>query len=813
VSRSSNGLGTAELARFFGKAWQVRFAGLLVAATAFFVVGGTSVADSLQLSPIQRADATLGSADGRIQLPGSAPLGTEGRPLDRALVAAVTAAGGLRVEVDYAAAGLRPDHDGGSSLIYEEFARGASDASRFTLQSGVWPAHANEGLVSASLAARWPAGSTVSFFDGALQVRIVGAVLNRFSSDANQIVAGPGTWNSLHSVSPEDAARLDQAAGRMVRWSGDASPAAITAAVTRVVDADPVQKATSVGNGGVVAEARATIEEIRPAPNVPLVIAGVGGPLAAGLLAGLFAGAFTRRTRDVMWEIGISYRQTRGAALLAMGVAAGAGATAGVLLGAGAGVAIRPVISRLATQELSPWAVDVAWLASIPLVLVGTVVGMSVVRSNSRTSAAQRAAAQERSRTRAILRTSGGVVMVSLGVFIGTGTSDIAQMSLAALLIAFAIAFVAAPIILSLIGRLKPASFAARLAVRTVRSDRRQAGVVVVAIASLQILSFTLSILLTSSIAAVNSNVQSPVPPGQIVFAPNISSPQDLASVRRQLESRLNLRTPVDWSESGVGSSRDDGATVIVSRPGDLERLLGRKLDAAAVATLTRGGTLVTHRLDGDHVKFPPDTGFAGAVLPARSLTNIDPSYLQFDGFILATTAVRNRMPTDNQHWVYTNTSASQRDRVNAVTSALRLNPAWVRVFRAPDQLTAPLRISAIVIALALIAGIITLFSSLAQARAMRPQISGLQALGVSSIFVARAVATRTAISFILSTALGLFASSLAVAIILPLANLTFGVAIPVVSVVIMVGSLAVFTVLATGIATRRISRMEWQAV
>jgi hypothetical protein len=811
VSRSEGGLGTAELARFFGKAWQLRFAGILIAATTFLVVAGTSAADSLQLSAEQRARSALGTADARIQLPGSAPIGSDPRGLYRALTNGVSAAGGRDVSVEYVASGLRPDHAASKSVIYEEFPSQAHAEGQFSLQSGAWPTRANEGMISQSLATRWPIGSAVGFFNGKLRVKIVGIVVNRFSTDADEIVGGPGTWESLSTIPKIDAARLDEAAGLVVRWSGGLPPLAMASVVSRLVDADPVAKAAATLNGGVVVQTRLSIEQAAPAPNVPLTAVGIVGPLAAGLLAGLFAGAFTRRTRDVMWEIGISYRQTRGAALVAIGVVSLSGALAGVLLGAGLGLVIRPLLEHIATQELSPWVVDLAWFGAIPIAVVGAILGVMLVRAKARSSATQIKAAREASQSGAIVRVCAGVVIGAFGVFLGTGTSDLTQMSLAALLIAFAIVVVFAPIVLNIVGRQKPKSFAMRLAVRTVRSDRRQVRTVVIAIAGLQILAFTLSILLTSSIAAVNNNVESAVPPGEIVFAPQIASRHDVDVVRRAFESSLGLTNPVIEHTVAMGNNREDGPTIVVDSPADLEHLISRALSKSETAVLKNVGTLVTRRIETGSVAFPRIPGFAGASLPAAPLNRIDPSFLNVDGFILATTAAKLHLPSVNETYVYTGTTSTQRQRVEAVTAALSLNQGWVRVYRAPDQLTAPLRISAIVVALALIAAIVMLFSSLAQAKAVRPQISGLRALGVGSAFIARAIAARSAITFLISTAFGIVASSISVGIALSLANLTIGVAIPGLPITLMVFALAIFTAIVSAVATRRISKVEWQ--
>lgn len=143
----------------------------------------------------------------------------------------------------------------------------------------------------------------------------------------------------------------------------------------------------------------------------------------------------------------------------------------------------------------------------------------------------------------------------------------------------------------------------------------------------------------------------------------------------------------------------------------------------------------------------------------------------------------------------------------------LNLNNAWVKVYQEPDVLTAPLRISAITVLIALFAGIVILLATSAQARGMRPALAGLRAVGMDGGFLARVVGVRVGLTAALATVFGLVSSAIGgVAATFVVARLTLDVVIPVLPpVTAMVLAFGLFAAIAAAVATRRLRNSEWQ--
>lgn len=807
--RARAGIRTLDLATFFTRAWQVRFAGILIALTALCVVTGSGVADSLQMSPTQRADSSLGNADARIQLPGSAPLGVDGRTLDLKLAQAVTHAGGHTPSIDYIASGVRPDGGGAGNLILEEVQHPESAQARLALLSGTWPNQVGEALVSISSNRQWPVGTEVRLFNGALRLQVVGTFVDKFATATTGLLIAPGTWSSLRSVDSEVAARLDEYAGRAVRWSGDAPSGRVLDAIRGVVADDPVANAAATASGGLTVESRRMIESTKSSTNVPLLLASVIGPIVAGLLAGLLAGAFIARTRTIMWTIGVPYRRTRGAAVLAMVIASAVGAATGAGVGLALAYLLRPLLASIATQELGPVTSMVPLFGVIPFAVLSAVAG-TILAGPKRRSPARTNDAGAQAQNRVTLRIAGAVALATLGVFLGTGTNDVSLLSIAALAVSSAVIVACVPFAVMAVSALSPMSFASRLAFRKFSSERRSASTVVSAIAVLQVLGFTLSILVTSAIASVNNNSESSVPPGQIVFEAELDSQEDTDAARMEFEKQLGLQDAVQVFDAGAGSEREDGVTKILASVTDLERIIARRLMPEQKSLLEKGGSLLTKPLDGDSVTFPADGEFAGATLPAASIDGLDPSYQNIGGFVLESTAAETGLPTTDPSYVYTDITPHQQATAPAIAVGLDLNPYSVRVYRAPDELIAPLRVSAITIALSIIAGVMLLLSATSQAKVMRPELAGLRAVGVSSRFIAKTIAVRTGLTFVMATTFALIASSIGVAVAFSVAHLGLGITIPALPIILMVVSLAVFTAIAVLLATRRLRNTDW---
>ncbi len=111
--------------------------------------------------------------------------------------------------------------------------------------------------------------------------------------------------------------------------------------------------------------------------------------------------------------------------------------------------------------------------------------------------------------------------------------------------------------------------------------------------------------------------------------------------------------------------------------------------------------------------------------------------------------------------YIYTQATPEQVSSAKEAGTRLNLNNAWVKVYQEPDVLTAPLRISAITVLIALFAGIVILLATSAQARGMRPALAGLRAVGMDGGFLARVVGVRVGLTAALATVFGLVSSAI----------------------------------------------------
>lgn len=273
------------------------------------------------------------------------------------------------------------------------------------------------------------------------------------------------------------------------------------------------------------------------------------------------------------------------------------------------------------------------------------------------------------------------------------------------------------------------------------------------------------------------------------------------------------MSRPIVEYTAGAGSERDDGGTRVVATVDQLEQITRTRLSHSESALLQRGGTLVTSSLNGKHtLAFPPDGDFHGATFPAAALQGLDPSFRNIDGFMLERTAREAGLALLAPSYVYTDVTAHQQDSAIAAARQLNLNPAWVQVYRDPEDLTAPLRVSAITLLVSLVAALVLLLTSISEARSLRPDLASLRAIGVTGSFLATVVGVRMALTFVLATALGIATSAVGVAIAFSIAHLQIGVTIPPIPIVSMVASLAGLTAVAASLATRRLRNGEWQA-
>lgn len=799
---SSAGRWARQTAQLFGRAWQVRLAAAFVAvAIAALTLTNFAVA-TLLLTPSQQASRYLGESDAMIQLPTGAPLGAETAPLEAQLHDAVKAGGGSNVSVDYLLFGLRPDDATKRDVALSEIGDLATAASQVRLESGREPVAVGESIVSAALTRDWPEGSTIELFGGALRLKVVGVFSDVFNTSSRRMIVPAGTWGSLSSLSAEAAEKLHQAASVSVRWSGTASIDAVTSAIAESLSLAPEE----LEQGGGL-QTRTEVQAASQFSDAALTISLWAGPPVAGVLAGFIAGSFLRRTRRVMWTIGVPYSRTRFAAFLTVTIAAARGALIGVLVGVGAGLASRPLIASLAGQPSGTFPSVSSIVVGPVLAVGGSLAGFALVDSIRRRT--DRVASPRVKADRAIYRNSLAVALGAAGVFVVTGEASRSTQTLGAVLISVGIIVTVAGPAIRALGRWSPRSFSARLAVRRLASEHRESTMTVVLIASLQAVGLVLITILNSSLAAANEETESFVPPDQIRVS--IPAGIDAGPIRADIEHYLGVSDPVATATFDGQIQERNGSTWIVRDSSDIERLIGHALTTDELTFARDGGYFLTGPASGSTASMVHDDTVV-ASLPAMQLQGLDPSFKLIAGFLTEDAAAKSGLDTPSADtWTYVAVNQSQLKRATTVAASLSLDPTWVETYAAPETITASFRMILIAAMISALAGVVLLVSAGAQSRAMRPELSGLRAVGVSGRYLARVTFVRIGITIGLSLTLSAVAVTIAAAI-----TLAIGIGIPVVP---PLDGLLAAVVLMTGLGwlvgwwtTRRLVNSEWQA-
>lgn len=790
-----------QTAQLFGRAWQVRLAAAFIAlAIAALTITNFAVV-TLLLTPSQQASRYLGESDAMIQLPAGVPLGSETAPLESQLHDAVKAGGGSNVSVDYLLFGLRPDDATKRDVALSEIGDLTTAASQVHLESGHEPAAVGESIVSAALTRDWPEGSTIELFGGALRLKVVGVFSDVFNTSSRRIIVPSGTWGSLSSLSAEAAEKLHQAASVSVRWSGPASIDAVTSAIAESLSLAPDE----LEQGGGL-QTRTEVQAASQFSDAALTISLWAGPPVAGVLAGVIAGSFLRRTRRVMWTIGVPYSRTRSAAFLTMAIASARGALIGVLVGVGAGLASRPLIASLAGQPSGSFPSVSSIVVGPVLAVGGSLAGFALADSIRRRT--DRVASPRVKADRAIYRYSLAVALGAAGVFVVTGEASRSTQTLGAVLISVGIIITVAGPTIRAVGRWSPRSFSARLAVRRLASEHRESTTTVVLIASLQAVGLVLITILNSSLAAANEETESFVPPDQIRVS--IPAGIDAGPIRADIEHYIGVSDPVATATFDGQIQERNGSTWIVHDSSDIERLIGHALTTDELTFVRDGGYLLTGPASGSTASMVHDDTVV-ASLPALQLHGLDPSFKLIAGFLTEDAATKNGLDTPPADtWTYVAVNQSQLKRATTVAASLSLDPIWVETYEAPETITASFRMILIAAMISALAGIVLLVSAGAQSRAMRPELSGLRAVGVSGRFLARVTFVRIGITIGLSLTLSAVAVTIAAAI-----TLAIGIGIPVVP---PLDGLLAAVVLMAGLGwlvgwwtTRRLVNSEWQ--
>ncbi len=481
----------------------------------------------------------------------------------------------------------------------------------------------------------------------------------------------------------------------------------------------------------------------------------------------------------------------------------GGGAT-GVLVGVLLGLVARPIINGFWNTALSPIHNVTAFaLGSVAAAVVGAVLGFLSLGADR---VPRRAPRSRRAPTVSI-----GMVAAAVFVVAGWGLAQDAdssnQLILAALCFGLAVVSIA-PLAFAALARSKPNSFSLRLAMRRTAADRRSTTIAITGSATLLLIAFATTTLIDSSITSINNSTESLIPPGQVQLTPVLKSAAANESLRGEFEKASGLHDPYMLWTATADTGLADGSTFVAESTADVGHLVGGVLTQEQQDILEDGGTLRFHDDGLTQVTFESDDGTTFDT-SAISIEGLDPAWSNFDGFILRSTAKKHDVQLVYPTYVYTDLTPEQQDSAVAAGNAIGITASWVKAYQAPDVIAFPLISGAIAAGIALIAGFLLAFVSAGEARALRPTLAGLRALGLSHSWLTTALAWRMLILLVSAAVTAAIGAVIGVGCALLFGHFQFGVSVPWLPLLATILALAAFTFLGTWRASRRIRLNE----
>jgi len=655
---------------------------------------------------------------------------------------------------------------------------------RYHLLSGRWPNAAGEVVVSKAVTDAAGTGPTLSVLAGNATLRVVGRVRDRFATGDAQILAAPGTWDTL-AIRGRGEKVLTPMAVPVLLWSGGdatrvtrALAAPIAARRDRgVAPAAPTQLRTDYvrTRGGELAEARQSQAVGLPlAYRFPSLLL----PVLAVLAAFGLNGRRLRRNLAILRAVGISARDASVAVLLASAAwslaAACAGATIGVLLG----IAARPLAQTLVSAPLGPVpdvAGAIARLVGLVVITCAAIILAGVVVQRRPVAQAPRSAAR-RPRVIGHLRHALATLVAAAAVWRTMGLNgddgNPVEQTMVLIGVLTALAALMTPELVGFATRRVPTSGPrGRLAGRQLQFDPRRALIAVALLTACLGPALGMATLNDTLIVTDAEARLSDAAPGQVNMrrpdgVPG-APPADL--VRRIVDHVRPNAPPIQVDVLGNDKRTVDldgdafGQILSVATVRDAARLSNNRLTAAQRTTLRHGGLLVfgghghnRRRLELGDI----DTEDIQRTTPSLK-TTAGPFQLNWDakadGLVLNTTADRLKLPRQHNDRVLTGVDAKTAAGLAQVALDAGYDASYaIVIHQDPQPDEPPAAFTSAIIGLGLLA-LLTVFAvARAQSSALRGYLAGLVAIGLPRRWAKDVLGLQTALLVGLSATLAL---------------------------------------------------------
>lgn len=770
--------------RFSRSARQVRTAAPLAICACVLTLVFVCL-NAFSLSGTQQADRDLGTHDHAFS--DSAPFGDEmPRSYLDGLRAAVSEAGAEDPATQIFSFDVVPD------ALPEQFNTGvrktvtyseqpnlsAEFPGSYQLESGEWPRHPGEVVLSASLADELGDPGAIEVFSGAASLAVTGAVLPTYGEDSWRIIGADGTWTSLPA---KQILQGFPAAGGSVRifWSAHPAPWEVARAVhaATVNGQRPAQLMTGHLSRADIISAGGD----RPlTERMPLVLTYPSVLLTA--LIGLLI-VNLNRSRLVEYHrrltgVGMRARPLRWAMTVSLAVdgalAGVAGCVVGLLLGVLARVAVLPgVITQPLSPMPSPWVAVGRMLA----VAIAAIVLASLVRLRTRhrlVDGAQRVAGAI---PWPLIRRGAAVLAIAWGLPMASRAADLDGLAQGAAWLLVGLLLMA-PDLLRGLTRLLPLSRAIPLtARRLMEHDRARYAVAVTALATCIGLPTAVATFVATETRTETAKNVSQVPDGQVVVDVADSNPTTAAAVRDLVTSVPGVANPVRVSTifsttKTIRFARDGehgafGIWVVASSD-DLEAILGGPLAGSARKALETGGVVDWSGATGTQQISIQANGEAPRLtesLPTAHIKVNESSEFAAAGAMLETTADALELPSQPSKFVFTGLEDDTiRTAVNIVTAA-GYAARYVAFHVTPPPTKPTSEWYAAAGGLTLAGFLVLWFVLRGQARHLREYAARLLALGLQTGWSAKVLLLQAALTVVAGLLLGLAAGAVPVAL------------------------------------------------
>lgn len=820
------------IARRFARSRRVRSSSLTALLAAAMVTALYVVLQAQNLTGGQIADRDLGQY-GAYAGYGIATFGP-GSNVRLALANSVTPVAGDRSQVALVATDFSVPALGESSITLTELDWTAKPfPNKYELLSGRWPRkHGEVAIVNSDGDADQRLPHKISAYGERVTLTAVGTVDDRYSQSVG-LLAAPGTWEGIHP----DLARGNPLllAQPVVYWDGARPPEVIQAIETgyRAIlgskapafSRDQVWQTYANRSMLEAHEGKSWLTESPAAYTIPSLLLPV--------LAALVVFSVNRRRLApalvTMTSIGVPGKVAVGGVWLALTGWCLVATLLGLLTGLLLGIGTARILAELIGLPIPPAPDITSPLIRLPLLaLAGCVIGVGSLISpfrkqphdvRDRISGSRRL--QEARRVLALVTFFGATVQLR-------GLDSAPDAMLLAATVTTGVLLVLPDAMPRLLRLLPENHLRARLSKRQMLADIRRVTTLVSVLAVLLGLSTGFIALLDTMIRTAGAQVYPDVLPGQVKIADratDVLPPPEIAVNAVQRVPAIDNQTPVQLrfvgaiSKSGELRSRAvasnfNGLIVAADSRRDAERLLNQQLSDTQANLLRTGGMLVWESTFAEptidlRLLRQGTVGNRLASVPAQKFPITTAEWnMGTTGLVLTNTAKRHHLPLVAGAVMYTGLTNAEAAAVRSALQRTGIDPHMAKTYSTPPTPIPPLALYLTAAGLVLITFVVTVSLTATQVRALRDHLGHLVALGLSPGWVRMVLARQHLVLLGFATALGL-------AIGLPVVALTgllipgFQLSIPWKQLIVLVGSLYIAALLATLLASRRLTARD----